>query len=192
MRGRPDNCRRCSRPGSAGADDRAATSLRRIRAAPSALRGTANRPSVETACGACAESDRACSNSSYEVASPRLLPLDRLKQRFEVPFPEAARSVALDHFEEQCRTILNWLREDLQQVSFLVAIRQDAQPGEVLDRLIDLADARFQLLVIGGGHAEKFEASRSKIGNGLDDVAGGERDVLHAGSVVVIEVFLNL
>src|SRR5579859_8153414 len=36
-----------------------------------------------------------------QVSAERLLALDRFEQRLEVPLAEAARAVALDHFEEQ-------------------------------------------------------------------------------------------
>jgi len=57
-----------------------------------------------------------------EIAAERLFALDRLEQRLEIPFAEAAAAVALDHFEEQRGPILDRLGEDLQQISLLVAI----------------------------------------------------------------------
>src|SRR5213083_1589201 len=50
-----------------------------------------------------------------EIASERLLALDRLEERLEVAVAEAAGAVALDHLEKHGRTVLGSLREDLQQ-----------------------------------------------------------------------------
>src|ERR1051326_236925 len=45
-----------------------------------------------------------------EVAAQGLLALDCLEQRLEVPVSEAARAMALDHFEEERRPVLRRLR----------------------------------------------------------------------------------
>src|SRR5512134_29157 len=60
-----------------------------------------------------------------EIAAQRLLALDRLEERLEVPDAEAARAVALDDLEEERRAILDDLREELQQVALLVAVGED-------------------------------------------------------------------
>ena len=62
-----------------------------------------------------------------EVPAERLLALDRFEQRLEVALAEAARAVALDDLEEDGRPVLSRLGEDLQQVSVLVAVDEDAQ-----------------------------------------------------------------
>src|SRR5690606_28786752 len=69
-----------------------------------------------------------------QVAAALLLPLDRLEQRLEVPLPEAHRAVPLDQLEEERRTVLHRLGEDLQQVAVLVAVHQDAPLLQLLDR----------------------------------------------------------
>src|SRR4051812_17032846 len=76
-----------------------------------------------------------------EVAAERLLALDRLEQRLEVAVAEAARAVALDHLEEERRPVLRRLREDLEEVTLVVAIGEDPQPPQVGPVLVDLADA---------------------------------------------------
>src|SRR5579862_7255575 len=77
-------------------------------------------------CSVCS-SDRACRAAAsragtLQVAAERLFALDRLEEGFEVAVPETARAVALDHLEEDRRTILGGLREDLQEVAVLVAV----------------------------------------------------------------------
>src|SRR6266571_2290921 len=83
-----------------------------------------------------------------QVAAEGLLALDRLEQRLEVAFAEAARPVALDHLEEERWPVLVRLREDLQEVAVLVAVRQDPQPAQVLPVLTDLPNSIFDVGVV--------------------------------------------
>src|SRR4051812_4702175 len=87
--------------------------------------------------GAASSSER----PGLEIAAERLLALDRLEQRLEVALAESARPVAFNHFEEERGPVLRRLREDLEQVTVLVAVGEDAQPPEVVPILPDLADA---------------------------------------------------
>src|SRR6185437_9728343 len=85
---------------------------------------------------------------TLEISPQRLLPFNRLKQRLEVPFTKAAASLALNDFEEDRRPVLHRPRKDLQHVSFVVAINQNTQPLQLLQRLIDLAHAILQLRIV--------------------------------------------
>src|SRR5512144_696986 len=62
---------------------------------------------------------------SLEVAPERLLPLDRLEQRLEVPLAEAAAPLPLDHLVEHGGPVLDRLGEELEQVALLVAVDED-------------------------------------------------------------------
>src|SRR4051794_23080074 len=93
--------------------------------------------------------------ASLEVAPQRLLALDRLEQRLEVALAEAARAVALDDLEEDRRAVAERLREDLQQVALVVSVDEDAEAAQVLDRLVDLADALGHAGVVGVGRAQE-------------------------------------
>ena len=66
---------------------------------------------------------RAHAASELQIPAGGLLALDRLEQRFEVALAEGARAVPLDHLEEERRPVLRRLREDLEQVAVLVAVR---------------------------------------------------------------------
>src|SRR5947207_13063387 len=90
--------------------------------------------------------------SSSQRPPPRLLALDRLEQRLEVALAEAPRPLPLDDLEEQRRPVRHRLGEDLQHVPLVVAIDEDAQLRQLLDALVDLADARGQSIVIGARH----------------------------------------
>lgn len=54
-----------------------------------------------------------CSAALLEISSQRLLSLDRFEQCFEVSLPETPTPLALNNLIEQCRTIFDWLGEDL-------------------------------------------------------------------------------
>src|SRR6266508_6736195 len=83
-----------------------------------------------------------------KVATLLLLALDRLEQRLEVAFAEAAAALALDDLDEQRRPILERLAEDLEQVAFLIAIHQHAALGQLAHILGDLPNPIGQLFVV--------------------------------------------
>ncbi len=66
------------------------------------------------------------SRQRLQVAAERLLALDRLEERLEVPLAESGGTVTLDHLEEERRPVLRSLREDLEQVAVVVAVGEDA------------------------------------------------------------------
>ena len=80
-------------------------------------------------------------DASLQIPSQRLLLLDRFEQRLEVSLPEAPRALSLDDLVEERRAILDRLREDLQQIAVRIAIDENAELLELVDRLVDLADA---------------------------------------------------
>src|SRR3954452_11307839 len=106
--------------------------------------------------------------SFLEVAPPVLLALDRLEQGLEVAFAEAARAVALDDLEEHGRPVADRLREDLQQVALVVAVDQDAEPAQVIHRLVDLADALRRLVVVRVRRAQELDTAFGEALDGSD------------------------
>src|SRR5919109_3345322 len=119
--------------------------------------------------------------------SPLLLfALDGLEQGLEVALAEAAGAVALNDLEEDGGPIADRLREDLQQVALVVAVDQDAQPAQVLDLLVDLADARRDLVVVLVRDREELHAALAQLCDAADDVARRHSDVLRAGAAVVL------
>src|SRR5436305_2116125 len=91
---------------------------------------------------------RAAVAKRSEIAAERLLALDRFEERLEVAVAEAARAVPLDHLEEERRPVLCRLREDLQEVTVVVAVGQDLVAAQVVVRLGDLADAIADVVVV--------------------------------------------
>src|SRR6266511_2897641 len=127
-----------------------------------------------------------------EVAAQRLFPLDRLEEGPEVPLAEANRTVPLDHLEEQSRSVLGRLGEDLEQITLRVTVREDAQPAQVVPVLADLADPIIDVLVVRVGGREEDDAAFLQRLHGADDVVTLERHVLHARTAVELEVLLDL
>src|SRR5438552_1805116 len=94
-------------------------------------------------CGLHDGSPRTFRNGALQRPPQRLLALNGLEQGLEVPLAEAARAVPLDDLEEQRGAVLDRLGEYLQQVTFVVAVHEDAQLAELAHVLVDLADARW-------------------------------------------------
>src|SRR5581483_5552378 len=131
-------------------------------------------------------------SAALQVPALRLLCLDRLEQRAEVALAESARSLALNDLEEDRRTIFHRLREELQQIAFLILVDEDLQLANLVDRLFDLADAAMQLFVVGVGNRQELDAVRLQLRHGLDDVAAEQRDMLHPRAAVPLEVLVDL
>src|SRR5258707_749200 len=99
-----------------------------------------------------------CCEQILEVPPRVLLSLNRLEQCLEISFPETLASLSLDHFEEQRRPIFDRLGEYLQEVAFVVAVDEDAEVFQLIDRLIDFSDATLELVVVDRRHTEEIDA----------------------------------
>src|SRR5689334_24830167 len=115
-----------------------------------------------------------------QIASLLLLALDRLEQCLEIALAEAAAALALDNLDKQRRPILQRLAEDLQQVALLVAIDQHAALGQLAIVLGDRPDAAGQIFIIRIRHAQERDAGGAQRVHTGQDIAGGQRDMLHA------------
>ena len=60
------------------------------------------------------------------------------------------------------------------------------------DRLVDLAYAALQFGVVGMRHAQEFDALFAQLVHRVQNVVGGQRDVLHAGAGIKVEILLDL
>src|SRR6185436_15039640 len=127
-----------------------------------------------------------------EVAAESLLALDCLEERLEVADPEAARAVALDHLEEERRPVLDDLREELEEVSLLVAVDEDAHRAQVVPVLVDVADPLLHDVVVGVRRRDEEHAGLTERRHRAHDVLRLQRDVLHTGAAVELEVLLDL
>ena len=87
-----------------------------------------------------------------QIPAQRLFLLDADEQCLEVADSEAAAAVPFYDLEEEGRSVLHRLGEDLEQVPVLVLVDEDAQLVELVPVLADVADA---LLAV---EAERMEA----------------------------------
>src|SRR5947207_10344157 len=117
---------------------------------------------------------------SLQIASPVLLFFERLKERFEITFAKTLGAFALDDFEKERRSILNRLREYLQQISFVVAIDQNAESLQGLEIFVDVADTSRQLIVISRWNIQELHAALLNLGHRFHDILRRNGDVLHA------------
>src|SRR3954471_13070278 len=111
---------------------------------------------------------------TLQVSPTGLLALDRLEQRLEVALAEAERAVPLDELEEHRRAVLDRLGEDLQQVAVLVAVSEDLQLAQLVERDPGVADPGAELVVVGIRRLEELDASRSHLPHRANDVVGGQ------------------
>ena len=114
------------------------------------------------------------------------------EESFEVSFAEAAASFALDDLVEDGGAVFYGAREDLQHVAFVVAVDEDAEAFEFVDGLVDLADALLEFGVVGVGDGEEVDSLLLHFGDCVEDVVGGEGDVLDARTLVEVEVLFDL
>src|SRR5262245_23732154 len=92
---------------------------------------------------------------SLERPPHRLFALDRLEERLEVSLAEAARAAALDHLEEERRSIRDGLSENLEHVPFVVAVDENAKFSKRLHIFLDRANTLGQHFVIAVRHTEE-------------------------------------
>src|SRR6201995_1817463 len=130
--------------------------------------------------------------AALEIPTERLLALNRLKQRLEVPLAKAAASLALNDLVEDCRPVLYRSREDLQHVSFIVAIDQNTEPLQLLNRLINFAHAALQLCIVRVRHRQKADTLLLHLRHSRKNVLGGQRHVLHAWTTIEVQILFNL
>ncbi len=83
---------------------------------------------------------------------------DGFEEGFEVALAEAAAAFALDDLVEDGGAVFDGASEDLEHVAFVVAVDEDAEFFELIDGLVDLADAVLQLGVVGVGDGEEVDA----------------------------------
>src|SRR5262249_1660441 len=135
---------------------------------------------------------RAARGGGLEVAAAGLFPLDRLEQGLEVALAEPLRAVPLDQLEEHGRPVLDRLGAHLQQVAVLVPVGEDLLGGQFGERYSGLAHLAFELLVVGVRGVEELDSCGLHGTHRGRDVVGGQRDVLHPGAIVELQVLVDL
>src|SRR5579864_2228194 len=128
-----------------------------------------------------------------EHATSNLIEFDRFEERAEIALAETLVAAPLDDLEED-RTD-HRLREDLQQQSASLGGRADDQDAVALERLqveTVAGQSRIDPFIISVGHIHELHAVRGKRPDGGNDIAGLERDVLNALTVICREIFGDL
>src|SRR3954453_18487560 len=104
-----------------------------------------------------------------QVSPAGLLALDRLEQRLEVALAEAHRAVPLDQLEEDRRAVLDRLGEDLQEVAVLVAVGENLQLTQLIERDACLADPGAEVVVVAVRGVEELDPGLAHLLHGADD-----------------------
>src|SRR5688500_10551966 len=132
--------------------------------------------------------------SSSQTSPFHLLALDRLEERAEISFTKTHRTaVPLDHLEEQRGAGKHTLCEQLKQVAVVITIDEDLQALQLVLVLLDLSNALIEFgVVVAFGNIEKLLPHPPHFRHRRNDVRRQQRNVLHSGATVAIEIFLNL
>src|SRR5438874_13054082 len=95
---------------------------------------------------------------SLQIASRGLLALDGFEQGFEITLTKALRDFALNDLKKQRRSILHRLCENLQQITFIIAINQNAQPPQGIQFFIDVANPIGERFVVSRRNLQELDA----------------------------------
>src|SRR3989475_9853572 len=127
----------------------------------------------------------------FQNAAAYLVELHRLEQRLEVALAEALVAVPLDDLEEDRAD--GGLGEDLQQQpAARAAVDEDLPLLQLGERLAMVRQALADHLVVGVRRVEQPHARGAQPADGGVDVRGGQRDVLDALGVILLEILLDL
>src|SRR5437016_11811634 len=83
-----------------------------------------------------------------QIASRSLLALDGFEERFEIAFAETLRAFALNDLEKERRAVFHRLGENLEQITLVIAIDQNAQALQRVQFFINMAHAIEQRVVV--------------------------------------------
>src|SRR6266853_3926404 len=127
-----------------------------------------------------------------QIASRRLLALDGFEERFEIAFAETLSAFALNDLEKERWAIFHRLCEDLQQITFIIAIDENTQLFQCVQFFVDVANTIEQRVIVSRRNSQELEPALLQRSHGFNDVVRTHRDVLHAFAVVKLKIFFNL
>src|SRR5207302_6644831 len=117
-------------------------------------------------CASCEGFVRACDRSAcLEVPAKVLFALERLEQRLEVAGAKALCAFALYDLVKECRAVFHRLGEDLQQVTLVVAIDENAQIAETRHVLVDVPYSIDHGVIVRSWNAKELDSVVSKSGD---------------------------
>ena len=92
---------------------------------------------------------RFAQHDKLQITSRRLFAFDGFEERLEVAFAKTLRAFALNNFEKQRRPVFYWLGKYLQQITFIIAIDEDAQSLQGIEFFVNMTHPIEQRVVIG-------------------------------------------
>src|SRR5438477_2645550 len=101
--------------------------------------------------------------TTLQISSRGLLALDGLEQRLEITFAKAFRALALDDLVKERRPVLHWLAKNLQQITFVIAIDQNAQSLQRVQLFVDVPNAIQQRVIIGRRNVQELDSALLQI-----------------------------
>lgn len=135
-------------------------------------------------------------NSLNQVPTELLLPLNRLKQRLEVPGAESREVMTLDDLDKDGGSIQQMLGEQLEEVPTLVKVDQNIQATNSVEIFVQdqtrLLHPHFQAFIVCIGNLDELHATSLEVGDIPDDVVCAESDVLDSSTVIKIDVLFDL
>src|SRR5262249_10799618 len=96
---------------------------------------------------------RFAQHDNSQIASRSLFALDGLEQRLEIAFAEALRPFALNDFEKERRTIFHRLGENLEQITFVIAINKNPESLQRVQFFVDVSHAIEQSVIVSRWHS---------------------------------------
>src|SRR5690606_6796705 len=95
-------------------------------------------------------------NSKSQIPTQGLLAFYGLKQGLEVALAKGAGALPLNDLIEYGRSVLDRLGKDLEQISFVVAVHEDAELFECFQRLIDFTHSALQIVIVGSRNTQEL------------------------------------
>lgn len=104
--------------------------------------------------------------------------------------------VALNDFQEECGTVFDRHRKDLQQIAMIIIIDEDVKLLQNVQGLLDGDLGRGEVgtegLVVGRGHGEELGPARPQRRHSRNDIVRVQGNVLHARAAVIVDKLLDL
>src|SRR5260370_8457285 len=94
---------------------------------------------------------------SLQIASCGLFALDRFEERFEIAFAETLRAFALNDLKKERWPVLDRFGKDLQQITFVVAINQNAELFQCVQFFVNMANTIEQCVVVSRRNFQELE-----------------------------------
>ena len=98
-------------------------------------------------------------SSRLQIAPRVLFAFEGFEECFEISFAETLRAFALDDFEKQRRSVFDWFGENLEQITFIVAIDENAQPLQRFQFFVDVTHPIGQRVVITRWNLQEFDTA---------------------------------